>query len=97
MPVLSANSSLAAGESAVRPYVIRNVAGFRLAFVGLTTPGLASWLPPENRAGFEVLDPVETLQRLLPEIAAAEAGRGHSSPATWALPAVTILPTASAL
>jgi 2',3'-cyclic-nucleotide 2'-phosphodiesterase/3'-nucleotidase len=69
MPVLSANSGLAAGESAVRSYFLKEVAGFRLAFVGLTTPGLASWLPPEDRSGFDVLDPIETLQRLMPELA----------------------------
>jgi 2',3'-cyclic-nucleotide 2'-phosphodiesterase (5'-nucleotidase family) len=72
MPVLSANSSLAGAESTVRPYFVKEVAGFRLAFVGLTTPGLSCWIPPEDRAGFEVFDPVETLQRILPEIAAAK-------------------------
>jgi 2',3'-cyclic-nucleotide 2'-phosphodiesterase (5'-nucleotidase family) len=69
MPVLSANSQLAAVESVVRSWFIKNLAGFRVAFVGLTTPGLASWLPPEDRDGFDVLDPIETLQRLAPEIA----------------------------
>jgi len=73
MPVLSANSRVAAGGSGwsnLRPWFIKEIAGFRLAFVGLTTPGLASWLPPENRSGFDVLDPIETLQRLMPEVAA---------------------------
>ena len=70
MPVLSANSALATGESVVRPYFIKELAGFRLAFVGLTTPGLGSWIPAENRQGFDVLDPIETLRRIMPEIAA---------------------------
>jgi 2',3'-cyclic-nucleotide 2'-phosphodiesterase (5'-nucleotidase family) len=70
MPVLSANSRLAAGESRVQPYFMKEMAGFRLAFVGLTTPGLPSWLPPEDCAGFDVLDPIETLARLMPEVAA---------------------------
>lgn len=77
MPVLSGNSRIVPGETAemagvssIRPWFIREVGGFRLAFIGLTTPGLPSWLPPENRRGFDVLDPIETLQRLMPEVAA---------------------------
>jgi len=71
MPVISGNSRVGAGDAIrLRPYFIKEIAGFRLAFVGLTTPGLASWLPPEDRRGFDVLDPIETLQRLMPEVAA---------------------------
>jgi 2',3'-cyclic-nucleotide 2'-phosphodiesterase/3'-nucleotidase len=73
MPVLSGNSRVAtgAGDSVrLRPWFIKEIAGFRLAIIGLTTPGLASWLPPEDRRGFDVLDPIETLQRLMPEVAA---------------------------
>jgi 2',3'-cyclic-nucleotide 2'-phosphodiesterase/3'-nucleotidase len=76
MPVLSGNSlldpALARGGDFARlqPYFIKEVAGIRLAFIGLTTPGLAAWLPPENMRGFAVLDPLETLRRLLNEVAA---------------------------
>jgi len=73
MPVVSGNSRASLGEGEViqlRPYFMKEIAGFRLAFVGLTTPGLASWLPPEDRRGFDVLDPIETLQRLMLEVAA---------------------------
>jgi 2',3'-cyclic-nucleotide 2'-phosphodiesterase (5'-nucleotidase family) len=73
MPVVSGNSRVTSGEGDViqlRPYFLKEIAGFRLAFIGLTTPGLASWLPPEDRRGFDVLDPIETLQRLMPEVAA---------------------------
>jgi 2',3'-cyclic-nucleotide 2'-phosphodiesterase (5'-nucleotidase family) len=76
MPVLSGNSRIERGTPAIsdwarlQPWFIKEVAGFRLAFIGLTTPGLASWLPPEDRRGFDVLDPIETLQRLVPEVAA---------------------------
>jgi 2',3'-cyclic-nucleotide 2'-phosphodiesterase/3'-nucleotidase len=72
MPVLSGNSRIHAAESALtrlKPYLIKEVAGFRLAFIGLTTPGLADWLPPENLRGFAVLDPLETLRRLMREVA----------------------------
>ena len=81
MPVLSGNA-LCAGKpvgraletgdplSRLRPYLIKEVAGFRIAIIGLTTPALSTWLPPENLRGFESLDPVETLHDLLREVSA---------------------------
>ena len=54
----------------LRPYVVKEVAGIRIAIVGLTTPGLASWLPPEYLRGFEALDPVEALRPILREVSA---------------------------
>jgi 2',3'-cyclic-nucleotide 2'-phosphodiesterase/3'-nucleotidase len=79
MPVLSANAMVDGnpagklGQSAgplarLRPYIIKEVAGFRLAIIGLTTPALSTWLPPENLRGFETLDPVEILRPLLSEV-----------------------------
>jgi 2',3'-cyclic-nucleotide 2'-phosphodiesterase/3'-nucleotidase len=79
MPVLSGNAMIngkpvgqvdaAAGPLAkLRPYLIKDVAGIRLAIISLTTPALTSWLPPENLCGFEVLNPVETLHSLLREV-----------------------------
>jgi 2',3'-cyclic-nucleotide 2'-phosphodiesterase (5'-nucleotidase family) len=81
MPVLAGNAMVAGklvgtpGESAgplarLRPWLIKEVAGFRLAIVSLTTPALASWLPPEKLRDFEVLDPVEALRALLPGVVA---------------------------
>jgi 2',3'-cyclic-nucleotide 2'-phosphodiesterase (5'-nucleotidase family) len=81
MPVLSGNAMIAgspvgklrdsAGPLAkLRPYLVKEVAGFRVAIISLTTPALASWLPPEQLSGFEVRDPVETLRVLLREVSA---------------------------
>jgi 5'-nucleotidase / UDP-sugar diphosphatase len=81
MPVLSGNAMIAGApvgkfaESAgplakLRPWLLKEVAGIRLAIISLTTPALSTWLPPEKLTGFEVLDPVETLRALLPEVAA---------------------------
>jgi 2',3'-cyclic-nucleotide 2'-phosphodiesterase (5'-nucleotidase family) len=81
MPVLAGNAMVAGkrvgtlDESAgplarLRPWLLKEVAGFRLALISLTTPALATWLPPEKWRGFEVLDPVETLRTLLPEVVA---------------------------
>ena len=79
MPVLSGNAMVtgtpvgkladSAGPLArMRPYLIKEIAGFRLAIIGLTTPALSTWLPPEKLRSFEVLDPVETLRSLLHEV-----------------------------
>jgi 2',3'-cyclic-nucleotide 2'-phosphodiesterase/3'-nucleotidase len=54
----------------LRPYLMKEIAGIRLAIISLTTPALATWLPPENRPGFELLDPVEALRVLLREVGA---------------------------
>ena len=79
MPVLSGNA-LIEGRSAgairdgsfsqLKPYLLKEIAGFRLAFIGLTTPALSTWIPPENLKGFEVLDPIESLRALLLEVQA---------------------------
>lgn len=77
MPVLSGNAlwegqapgSVNSSLPQLRPYLMKEVGGFRIAIIALTTPALASWLPPENLRGFEALDPVETLRRLLREVA----------------------------
>ena len=75
MPVLSGNSRWegeASGHDAspFRPYMLKEVAGFRIAVIGLTTPALTTWLPPENLRGFEVLDPIESLAAILREVSA---------------------------
>jgi len=87
MPVLSGNAMIAGtpvgkpggkldesvGSLAkLRPWLLKEVAGFRLAFISLTTPALSTWLPPEKLCGFEVLDPVETLRVLLREVSAQQ-------------------------
>jgi 2',3'-cyclic-nucleotide 2'-phosphodiesterase/3'-nucleotidase len=81
MPVLSGNSMIEgkpvgtlAGSTdplaKLRPWLLKEVAGFRIAIVGLTTPALTTWLPPENLAGFEALDPVESLHSILSDLGA---------------------------
>jgi 5'-nucleotidase / UDP-sugar diphosphatase len=79
MPVLSGNALFegkpvgafnpSAGPlTKLRPYLIKEIAGIRVAIIGLTTPALSIWLPPEYLRGFEMLDPVETLRGLLREV-----------------------------
>ena len=81
MPVLSGNAMIGGAPvgtltdsvgalARLRPWLIKEVAGFRLALIGLTTPALSTWLPPEKLQNFEMLDPVESLRSLLREVAA---------------------------
>jgi 2',3'-cyclic-nucleotide 2'-phosphodiesterase (5'-nucleotidase family) len=67
-PVLSANARHRL--AGLHPWLVREIDGFRIAIIGLTTPGLPFWLPPEYLAGFEVLDPIESLHAVLPAVAA---------------------------
>ena len=54
----------------VKPWMVREVGGFRIGLIGLITPGLPFWLAPETLGGVEPLDPVESLARSLAEIEA---------------------------
>ena len=63
MPVLAANAS---GLASVKPYVIREVDGVKVAIVGLTTPGIPNWSRPRLIPGLKFADSVETLRWVLP-------------------------------
>jgi 2',3'-cyclic-nucleotide 2'-phosphodiesterase/3'-nucleotidase len=76
MPVLAANSLLegkAAGETAdrgnpfakIRPYILKEIAGIRIAIIGVATPGMPFWFRPEFTHGFEVEYPVEPVRRAI--------------------------------
>lgn len=71
MPVLGANLRIEGarqGEGAWSrwlPWVVKEVGGFRIGLVGLTTPGLPWWLAPETLAGISAVDPAEALQAAL--------------------------------
>ncbi len=82
MPVLSGNA-LIAGRPAgshdaattgplarIQPYLIKEVAGYRIAICSLTTPALTTWIPPEHLRDFEATDPAQALAAQLAEIAA---------------------------
>jgi len=78
MPVLSGNALIegrpvgwlegAHPLSRVQPYLLKQIEGFRIVVVGLTTPALSTWLPAENLRGFEALDPVQSLREILREV-----------------------------
>jgi 5'-nucleotidase/UDP-sugar diphosphatase len=51
----------------VRPWAMHEVGGFKIAIVGLVTPGLPYWLTPETLGGTEVTDPAATLATAVKE------------------------------
>ncbi len=57
----------------VRPWVMKEVGGFRIALIGLITPGLPYWLAPETLGGMSPTDSAETLKRCVNEAKAEKA------------------------
>jgi 5'-nucleotidase / UDP-sugar diphosphatase len=84
MPVLAANTLLegkAAGDFAdahhpfakIQPFVLKEIAGIKLAIIGLTTPGMPFWFVPKFIAGIEFQPPIEPTRRALRAARAAGA------------------------
>lgn len=57
----------------VKPWTMKQVGGFKIALVGLVTPGLPYWLSPETLGGVAPTDPAESLRRSLAEARAEKA------------------------
>lgn len=74
MPVVSANLLTEGARQEeglfenVRPYILKDVGGLRVAVVGLTTPNLPHWYRDFGEAGLRTSPSVQTLERLLPEL-----------------------------
>jgi 5'-nucleotidase / UDP-sugar diphosphatase len=76
MPVLAANMLLAgkpAGDFAeanhpfakIQPFILKDIAGIKLAIIGVTTPGMRFWLWPEFTRGLDFRHPVEPVRRAI--------------------------------
>src|SRR5438876_3285332 len=76
MPVLAANTILdgkpagAVSDSKhpfakVQPLIVKEIAGIKLAIIGVTTPGMPFWLGPEFTRGIECQNPVEPVRRAI--------------------------------
>jgi 2',3'-cyclic-nucleotide 2'-phosphodiesterase (5'-nucleotidase family) len=76
MPVLAANTLIegkAAGEISgaqnpfgkIRPYILKEISGIKIAIVGVTTPGMPFWFRPEFTRGIEFQYPVEPVRRAM--------------------------------
>lgn len=84
MPALSANSLLdgkPAGDlddprhplSRVKPYILKEVGGFKIGVVGVTTTGMPYWFHPDLFRGFAFVDPIEPVRRALQALREAGA------------------------
>ncbi len=68
-PWLAANAiNIESGEPYFEPYTILKAGKKKIAVLGLITPGIPHWLPPNLWPGMEFRDMVETAQRWVPEI-----------------------------
>lgn len=76
MPVLAANTLLEgkpAGEildaknpfAKIQPYVLKEIAGIKIAIIGVTTPGMPFWFRPEFTRGIDFQYPVEPVRRAI--------------------------------
>src|SRR5215471_10650239 len=76
MPALVANISIARksrGElrdrnnpfAEIRPYILKEFGGIKIAIIGVTTPGMPLWLRPEFIRGFEFEHSVEPVRRAI--------------------------------
>jgi 2',3'-cyclic-nucleotide 2'-phosphodiesterase (5'-nucleotidase family) len=76
MPVLGANTRFD-GELAgsfsdsqhpfakVQPFIVREIAGIKVAIIGITTPGMSFWLPREFIVGIDFEHPIEPVRRAI--------------------------------
>jgi len=71
IPVLAANYYSVGATNPlprVRPFIMRELDGVRVAIVGLTTPGIPTWIRPEFLGPARFACSVETLKSLLPTV-----------------------------
>ena len=80
-PILTGNleragkkpGSLEGAWKNVKPWTMKEVGGFKIALIGIVTPGLPYWLSPETLGGVLPTDPVESLRKSLAEARADKA------------------------
>lgn len=76
-PLLAANfragETARAGFKGIKPYIVKEVDGLRVAVVGLTTPNLPNWFLGFAAEGLETEGSREALERVLPQVKAEKA------------------------
>jgi 5''-nucleotidase/2'',3''-cyclic phosphodiesterase and related esterases len=71
----------------IRPWRMHDVGGFKIAVVGLVTPGLPYWLPPALLGGIEPTDPAKALATAVREARGEGAdANGRDRPHGLAIP-----------
>lgn len=72
-PWLSANSyDQGTTRTHYQPYIIKEVAGVRVAILGLTTPGIPTWENVQNYQGLEFHDPLLEAKKWVPLLRSQE-------------------------
>lgn len=64
-PWISANI---AGGHAFPAYVVKSVAGVKVAVIGITTPAVPTWEKPENLGEYRFLKPLDAVKKALAEL-----------------------------
>ncbi|WP_413167264.1 bifunctional metallophosphatase/5'-nucleotidase [Capilliphycus salinus ALCB114379] len=67
-PVVCANLITPDGIPAFKPYLLKTVDGVKVGILGLTTPAVKNWLPPENFGELSLIDPLKTAHKYVPEM-----------------------------
>src|SRR6266513_3460356 len=49
----------------IKPFILKEIAGIKIAIVGITTPGMPFWLWPEFTRGLDFRHPVEPVRRAI--------------------------------
>jgi 5'-nucleotidase / UDP-sugar diphosphatase len=84
MPVLAANMLMEGKPefpdakhpfAKIRPFILKELAGIKIAIIGVTTPGMRFWLWPEFTRGLDFRHPVEPVRRA---IARAKSEGAHA-------------------
>jgi 2',3'-cyclic-nucleotide 2'-phosphodiesterase (5'-nucleotidase family) len=82
MPVLAANMLIEGKPECpdakhpfakIHPFVLKEIAGIKLAIIGVTTPGMPFWLWPEFTQGLDFRHPVEPVRRAIASAKSAGA------------------------
>jgi 2',3'-cyclic-nucleotide 2'-phosphodiesterase/3'-nucleotidase len=64
MPVLAANAR-GVGFTKIEAFLLKEIAGIKIAVIGLTTPGMPFWFPSSFLGGLEFQDPVEPVRKAI--------------------------------
>ena len=72
-PWLSANTyNKGTNQNHYKPYIVKEIAGVRIAVLGLTTPGIPNWENAPNYAGLEFREPVSEAKKWVPVLRGKE-------------------------
>ena len=73
-PWISANIEVAPGsrERPFAPYLVKTIAGVKVAVIGITTPAVPTWEKPENTGGYRFLPGPAALVKTLAELRRVE-------------------------